>query len=68
MEEKDISGIAGAVAKELAKLNKEDKQPEVSNENNEKVAELFTCPECGGEVTGMSKHCSHCGCELEWEE
>ena len=65
MEEKDISGIAGAVAIELAKLNKEDKRPDESNERG--LAELFKCPDCGGEVAGGIMFCQHCGCELEWE-
>ena len=67
MEEKDISGIAGAVAIELAKLNKEDKRADVSDESNKKGAELFKCPDCGGEVAGGIMYCQHCGCELEWE-
>ena len=30
--------------------------------------ETFDCPECGGKVTGLQKHCSGCGIALEWEE
>lgn len=58
MEEKDISGIAGAVAKELAKLNAD--KPE------EKGEETFNCPECGTPVKGMMPYCPGCGCPLEW--
>ena len=64
MEEKDVNDIASAVTNALAKLNKEDKRPE--SENNEKGAELFICPDCGGEVAGGIQYCQRCGCELEW--
>ena len=63
MEEKDISIIAGAVAKEIAKLNVE--KPEIKNEQEE-VEEGFSCPDCGTPVKGMTKYCPGCGCELEW--
>ena len=62
MEEKDISGIAGAVAKELAKLNVE----KPTTPEGEEVEEGFNCPECGTPVKGMTKYCPGCGCELEW--
>ena len=63
MEEKDISGIAGAVAKELAKLNAE------KPEDKDKIpSEIFKCPECEGEVAAGIPFCQHCGCALEWED
>lgn len=63
MEEKDISGIAGAVAKELAKLNADNKPEEKKSE-----IEVFTCPDCGATVTGGIGFCQSCGCALEWGE
>ena len=63
MEEKDISNIAGAVSRELAKLNSEK-----PTENGEKIVEEgFNCPECGSPVKGMTPFCPTCGCPLEWE-
>ena len=68
MEEKDISGIAGAVAKELAKLNA-DTAGEKGEERKEKgEEETFVCPECGATVKGGIAFCQGCGCPLEWGE
>ena len=68
LEEKEISNIAGAVSRELAKLNA-DTTKEIEDKNkNDKPSEVFKCPECDGEVAGGIMYCQHCGCELEWEE
>ena len=68
-EKIDVNGIAGAVAKELAKLNAENEATkstnDVKSESNE--SESFVCPECGTSVKGMTTYCPGCGCELEWE-
>ena len=70
-EKIDINGIAGAVAKELAKLNADkedaDARRDTIGENNESGAEVFNCPECGAPVKGMTTYCPGCGCPLEWE-
>lgn len=71
MEQKDVDGIANAVSRELAKLNKE--LPPQKKENSESSAEdstpeTFTCPECGNLVKAMMPFCPGCGCELEWGE
>ena len=64
MEEKDISGIAGAVAKEIAKLNA-DKE---TSEGKEEEEETFKCPDCNVPVKGGIAYCQACGCSLEWGE
>jgi len=70
-EKIDINGIAGAVAKELAKLKEDaDKRSDTKSGNNEsgaEVSESFVCPECGTPVKGMTTYCPGCGCQLEWE-
>ena len=64
-EKIDINGIAGAVAKELAKLKEDtDKRSDTKNESE---AGVFNCPECGTPVKGMTTYCPGCGCELDWE-
>jgi len=65
-EKIDINGIAGAVAKELAKLKEDsDKGKEDSDKGKEEAG--FNCPECGTVVKGMTTYCPGCGCELDWE-
>ena len=72
MEEKDISGIADAVAKELAKLNAynkpEEKKPEEKKPEEKKPEEVFNCPDCGASVIGGIGYCQSCGCQLEWSD
>jgi uncharacterized OB-fold protein len=58
----DISGIANAVARELARLDKDDDK--TGSEN----LEVFKCPDCGASVAGGARICGVCGCELEWGE
>ena len=68
-EKTDINGIAGAVAKELAKLNA-DTEAKIKEKENVEVkptGEVFYCPECGTPVKGMIPYCSSCGCPLDWE-
>ena len=69
MEEKDVNSIAGAVTAALTKLNADTaaKEKELIKDK-ETPAEVFKCPECGGEVAGGIMYCQHCGCALEWEE
>lgn len=64
MEEEELKNIANAVAKAVGALNVD--KP-VDKEKPEEKSESFDCPECGGKVSAMSKHCSYCGTELEWE-
>lgn len=69
LEEKEISNIAGAVSRELAKLNADTtKEIEDKNKNDKTPSEVFKCPECDGDVAAGIMYCQHCGCELEWEE
>jgi len=63
MEKEDIDGIAGAVAKELANLNKENE-----NEEGTEKPESFKCPECGATINAMSQFCGNCGAELVWRK
>jgi len=65
-EKIDINGIAGAVAKELAKLKEDSDKEKEDLKPNEEV-EVFNCPECGTPVKGMTTYCPGCGCQLEWE-
>ena len=65
MEEKDVNSIAGAVSRELAKLNTEKPEPKGKEEG---IVETFNCPECGGKVNTGIPFCSNCGCPLEWSE
>lgn len=67
MEEKDVSNIASAVSRELAKLNAEKPPEKEDKKDDKKEIEVFNCPECGGIVSGGIPYCSHCGCALEWE-
>ena len=67
-EKIDINGIAGAVAKELAKLKEDsDKVKEEAEKKPNAEEASFNCPECGAPVKGMTTYCPGCGCELEWE-
>ena len=63
MEDEELKNIANAVAKAVGSLNV---VKPIENEKLEEKPESFVCPECGGKVSAMSKHCSYCGCELEW--
>lgn len=73
MDQKDVDGIANAVSRELAKLNKENADPKDSkdnpmNPNDQRPEETFICPECGNSVKANMPFCPGCGCELEWGE
>jgi len=67
-EKIDINGIAGAVAKELAKLKEDSDKGKEDVEKKPNAEEaVFNCPECGTSVKGMTAYCPGCGCPLEWE-
>lgn len=68
MENDEINNIAGAVAKELAKLNADNKPEEKEEKEFIEPIEKFNCPECGASVAGGIAFCQACGCPLEWEE
>lgn len=61
----EIKRIEEIVKEEIKKMNLPS---EGNDEKVEKPKETFECPDCGGIVAALNKHCPHCGVGLRWEE